>query len=235
MRFPGKLRLRLRSLFRSGRVESELGEELQFHLEHLVDDFVRSGMSPKDARYAALREMGAIESRKEECRDARGVAALIDTVRQDVTYALRALRRAPAFTAVAILSLALGIGANTAIFSLWNSVLYASLPGVHEPGQLVMLSNPDDSGMWSGRWESRTDGPRSWLTYEEFEQLRDHADGARTQRRHAVIHGSADIAVKVDKVAGEGKADDLALAVAQQLVRGRHTVQQHVALAPWRA
>ena len=177
MRWPGKLRLRLRSLFRSGRVESELGEELQFHLEHLVDDFVRSGMSPKDARYAALREMGAIESRKEECRDARGVAALIDTVRQDVTYALRALRRAPAFTAVAILSLALGIGANTAIFSLWNSVLYASLPGVHEPGQLVMLSNPDDSGMWSGRWESRTDGPRSWLTYEEFEQLRDHADG----------------------------------------------------------
>jgi hypothetical protein len=77
------------------------------------------------------------------------------------------------FTAVAILSLALGIGANTAIFSLWNSVLHSPLPGVHNPGELVMLSNPDEGGMWNGR----TDGPRSWLTYSEFEQLRDHADG----------------------------------------------------------
>ena len=74
-------------------------------------------------------------------------------------------------------SLALGIGANTAMFSLWNSLLHASLPGVHKPEDLVMLSNPDESGMWTGLWEGRTDGPRSWLTYEEFEQLRDHADG----------------------------------------------------------
>ena len=95
MRWIQKLRLRLRSLFRSGRVEQELDEELQYHLDHLVEDYVARGMSREDAWYAARREMGAIEPRKEECRDARGLA-LVDSVRQDVTYALRTLRRSPA-------------------------------------------------------------------------------------------------------------------------------------------
>ena len=87
-------------------------------------------------------------------------------------YALRTLRRSPGFAGVAILSLALGIGANTAIFTLWNGLLRSSLPGVEKPEQLVMLTNPDDSGSWTGRLE----GPRSWLTYGEFEQMRDHVE-----------------------------------------------------------
>jgi putative ABC transport system permease protein len=91
---------------------------------------------------------------------------------QDLQYALRTMAANPGFTAVATLSLALGIGANTAIFSLWNGVLNASLPAVHKPEQLVMLTNPNDRGMWTGR----SDGPRNYLTYAEFEQLRDRAD-----------------------------------------------------------
>jgi hypothetical protein len=79
----------------------------------------------------------------------------------------------PSFAAVAILSLALGIGANTAIFSLWNGVLHSSLPVVHKPEQLVMLSNPDTAG----RWHGNANGDRDWLSYAEFEQLRDHVQG----------------------------------------------------------
>jgi len=91
---------------------------------------------------------------------------------QDVKYALRTMASSPAFTAVAIFSLALGIGPNTAIFSLWNGVLHSSLP-VPQPEQLVMLTDPNSVGVSQGS----QDGARSLLTYAEFEQLRDHADG----------------------------------------------------------
>jgi predicted permease len=170
MRWINSVRLRVRSLLRGHQVDRELDEELQYHLDRLVDDFVASGSSLEDARYAARREMGAIEPRKEECRDARGVA-LIENVRKDVAFAFRGLRKSPAFSVVAIVSLALGIGGSTAIFSLWNGLLHSPLPGVRNPHELVILSNPDASGAWTGR----VNGVRSWLTYGEFEQLREQA------------------------------------------------------------
>src|SRR4029453_3409950 len=92
-------------------------------------------------------------------------------IMSDLRYAVVAMAARPGFAAVAILSLALGIGANTALFSLWHGVLHGALPGVHDPDRLVMLSDPSDSGMWTGR----SDGARSWLTYSEFRSLRDRA------------------------------------------------------------
>ena len=97
------------------------------------------------------------------------------TIGQDIRYALRALRKSPGFTAVAALSLAAGIGATTAIFSLWYGVLLSPLPGVDKPEQLVILTNPNSAGLWRGRHISSVDGPRTWLTVEEFQELRDHA------------------------------------------------------------
>ena len=141
MRLISKLRLRARSLLRGSRVEHELDEEFRFHLEHLVDDYVTEGMSRAEARDRAFREMGAIEQRKEECRDARGVV-LIDSLRRDVTYAARALRKTPGFTTVAILSLAVGVGANTTIFSFVNAILLEPLPYPGSERIVVLRERP---------------------------------------------------------------------------------------------
>jgi len=118
---------RLRALTHKDEMNQELDEEMQFHLEHDIERNVKSGMSREDARYAALKSFDHLEQSKEECRSARGVG-LIENVVRDVSYSLRVLLKSYAFTIVVVLTLALGIGANTAIFSFANGILLRPLP-----------------------------------------------------------------------------------------------------------
>jgi putative ABC transport system permease protein len=126
-------------LVRRRKLEAQLDAELKDHVERQVADYVRAGVTEPEARRRAQAAFGGLDQAKEYCRDARGTRWLDDMV-QDLAYGLRVLRRSPTFTVVAVLSLALGIGANTAIFTLVNGLLLRSLP-VREPERIVMLQH----------------------------------------------------------------------------------------------
>src|SRR5204863_1536120 len=124
------------SLFRRNAVKQELAAELRFHLEEEIAENVASGMPPAEARLTALRKLGGLAQIAEECRDARNVRAA-ETTWQDLRFGLRMLAKNPAFTAAAVLTLALGIGFNTLAFSAIHPLLFGALP-VEQPDRLVL-------------------------------------------------------------------------------------------------
>ncbi|MGC2467280.1 MAG: permease prefix domain 1-containing protein, partial [Candidatus Acidiferrum sp.] len=155
-----RMPLRLRSLFRRDQVEQDLNEELQYHLEQKTQEYTASGLTLEEARRKARCEFGGLEQSKENCRDARRVNYIQDLM-QDLGFGMRLLRNSPGFALVAILTLALGIGANTAIFSVVHGILLQPLP-FPKQDQLIML------------WEKNKEGTRSntsWATFMDWKRM----------------------------------------------------------------
>ena len=152
--------LRLRSVFRRRRVEQELDDELRYHVEQHVAALIARGTNPSEARRIALARFGGIERRKDDVRDMRATAVL-EPLYQDIRFALRTLRRSPVFTAVTVVSLALGIGATTSVFGVVDALAIRHLP-FPEPERLVFLREHTPP--------ARTNDE---LTYEQYTRLRD--------------------------------------------------------------
>ena len=163
MKLFSSLRSMTFAIFHRAQTEDELDEELRAHVERRAQDLERLGLTPVDAERRARIEFGGHEKFKEECREALGTR-LLETFLEDLRFAARTLRKSPGFPAVAILTLALGIGANTAIFTLLDQILLRSLP-VKDPQQLVLLDLVGhDYGNSSG------DSVLSYPLYRDFEE-----------------------------------------------------------------
>jgi putative ABC transport system permease protein len=153
---------RLQPFFRRQKIESDLSDEMRVHLEMATEANLAAGMPPEEARYAARREFGSVDQAKEAYRDARGIRWLEDLAR-DVCFGARMLRKNPGFTAVAVLTLALGIGANTAIFSVFYGVLLRPLP-YPEQQRLVFIHD------WSKEMPFDTVSYLNFVTWREQQQ-----------------------------------------------------------------
>jgi predicted permease len=181
-----------RRLFQRRKLEHQLDRELQFHLEQQVRDYVQSGMSEADARRKAVIGFGGLETIKEDCREIRTISFLETTV-QDVRYAARSLRRGLVFSTVVVLSLALGIGANTAIFSLIDAVMWRMLP-VKDPENLLYVGRTEDGV------------PQTGFTYRQYRALKEtqalEVAGYSAQRASVTIDGNLEPSADVHLVSG---------------------------------
>jgi putative ABC transport system permease protein len=181
MNMIAKLLHRLRALFRKEELDQELSDEMAFHLEKQIEQNIAAGMSAEEARYAALRSFGGVDQIKEECRDAWGVR-FIDTLLQDLRFGLRMLAKNPGFTAVAVITLALSIGANSAIFTLVDAAALRPFP-VPKPDQLVRLLVKSPQGV---------SPDFSYADYEDVRQQVKSFSGVAVYRREAPLLNSLD-------------------------------------------
>src|SRR5262249_3060701 len=163
------LPLRLRSLFGRKQVDQELKDELRDHLELQIKENLARGMTDDEARRSALRALGGLTQIEEQCRDARGVNA-IENFFQDLRYGLRQLRRSPGFSALAILCLTLGIGANAAVFSWLEGILFRPYPMVAHQERLMALGGtaPGEPRGTPTSWPDFLDLQRSCTLFDSF-------------------------------------------------------------------
>jgi hypothetical protein len=184
----------LQRLFFRERLEADLDKELSFHFELQVADKVRSGIPESEARRLTRIEFGGIEQIKEDCRERRGTMWL-ESLLQDVRYALRQLRKAPGFTLTAVLTLALGIGTTTAIFTLVQQMMLQSLP-VSRPDQLWRIGDQPHCCNWAGYSQDSDDEPSDWnlFPWEAYKLFRANTPGFQDL---AALHaGSLSLAVR---------------------------------------
>ena len=167
MAWTDRMWRRLQTLFRRERFAKELDKEIQFHLDAQIAEYVAAGMNPEEARRAAMRAFGSGTVVKEDAWQTWGWTWL-EQIGQDARYALRQLKKTPGFTATAVLTLALGIGANAAIFTLVNAVLMKNLP-VTDPKTLIRLGNDSDCCVNSG---APDDGNNTLFSTEVYERLK---------------------------------------------------------------
>jgi hypothetical protein len=230
MRRLRALLLRLGGLLAKEPRDRELAEEMESHLQLHIEDNLRAGLSPAEARREAIMKLGGIEQTKENYRERRGLP-LLETTFQDCRYALRLLQKNPGFSLVAALTLALGIGGNTAVFSVMNSVLLQNLPLPH-PEQLMFLRLPNDQPAGAS---NTGDGDTSFSD-PVFEQLRkEHA--ALSDLMAYVPLAIGKVAVRIGENPEEAEADMVSgnffSGLGTAFARGRgFTLEDETAHAP---
>ena len=180
--------LRLRSIFRYGRVEEELDEELAFHLERQVAENIARGLTPEQAQHAARQALHSLERTKEECRDMRKVRLLEDLMK-DLYYALRMLRRSPGFSILAILCLTLGIGATTVVFSWMEGILLRPFPLVAAQDRLVAITSEDRNG-------------RDDLSWPDFLDLRENSTLVEVFIADRIVSTTLSIGARSERATG---------------------------------